>query len=66
MKVYIMTKARQFQKEEYVAVKKSKKECEKAFRDMFPYMRKSDSGENYVSDKDLNHAYLLFIHEEEV
>lgn len=62
MKVYVMTKAVPLGKEEYVGVRNSKKNAEKAFREMFPHMRKNM--DTLVSDAD--NTYLLFIHEEEV
>lgn len=62
MKVYVMTKAVPFGKEEYVGVKNSKKSAEKAFREMFPHM-KTNTG-TIVSDA--ANTYMLFIHEEEV
>ena len=72
MKVYVMTKAVPLQAEEFVDVKKSKKEAEKAFRDKFPYMRKSQNfpgstTEVYTSQADVrNGGYMLFIHEKEI
>ena len=62
MKVYVMTKAVPFEKEEYVGVKNSKESAEKAFREMFPHMR-TNTG-TLVSDA--ANTYILFIHEEEV
>lgn len=64
MKVYVMTKARPFQAEQYMGVKSSRKSAEKALRDVFPFMRKSAMGDDYVSDKE--NTWLLFIHEEEL
>lgn len=65
MKVYVTTKARPFQPEQYMKVYGSKKAAEKALRADFPHMRKSlDSGNSYSSDKDC--TWILFIHEEEV
>lgn len=64
MKVYVITKAKPFQAEQYMGVKSSKKSAEKDLRDAFPYMRKSGFGDNYVSDKE--NTWLLFIHEEEL
>lgn len=62
MKVYIMTKAVPFGLEEYIGVRNSKKNAEKAFRELFPHMR--INMDTLVSDED--NTYLLFIHEEEV
>lgn len=63
MKVYVMTKAKPFEAEQYIGVKGTKKAAEMALRETFPNMRKD--GENtYISDKD--NTWLLFVHEEEV
>ena len=64
MKVYVMTKAKPFEAEQYIGVKGTKKAAEKALREVFPHMRKDVGGENYISDKD--NTWLLLIHEEEV
>lgn len=68
MKVYVMTEAKLFGVERYVGVKKSKKEAEKCFRELCPYMRTSDSKPgmwSYLSDAS-KEPMLLFIHEEEL
>lgn len=62
MKVAVMTKAVPFGPEVYVGVKASKKLAEKAFREMYPHMRKQDDA--LVSDA--TNSLLLFIHEEGV
>lgn len=64
MKVYVMTKAKPFEAEQYMGVKATKKAAEKALREVFPHMRKDVGGESYISSKD--NAWLLFIREEEV
>lgn len=63
MKVYVMTKAKLFQAEQYMGVRPTRKSAEKSLRDAFPYMRK-DGENSYVSDKEK--TWLLFIHEEEL
>lgn len=64
-KVYVMTKARPLKEEQYVDVKGTLKEAEKAFKEMYPYMRKS--GSEYLSNGHLDeNTYLLFIHEKEI
>lgn len=62
MKVYVMTKAAPLGKEEYVGVRNSKKNAEKAFRELFPHMRRNM--DTLVSDA--HNTYLLFIHEENI
>lgn len=64
MKVYIMTKAELFKPEVYIGVKASKKQAEKALRELYPFMRKDEVGDSYMADK--NNQLLLFIHEEEI
>lgn len=65
MKVYVTTKGRLFQPEQYIGVYGSKKAAEKALRTEFPHMRKSLMDSNsYSSDKDC--TWILFIHEEEI
>lgn len=65
MKVYVTTKARPFQPEQYLGVYGSKKAAEKALRAEFPHMRKS-IGDSISYSSDKNMTWLLFIHEEEV
>lgn len=64
MKVFVMTRARPFGVEEFVDVKRTKKEAEKAFRNIHPHMRSSLDDCSFVSDKDT--TYILFIREKEV
>lgn len=64
MKVYVMTKFKPFCAEEYVGVKKSKKEALEAFREIFPHMRGKVEDNSLSSDQ--NNTYLLAIHEEEI
>lgn len=63
MKVYVITKAKPFEPETYLGIKKTVKKAEKFLRELFPYMRKTGNGA-YVSGAD--NEYLLFIHEEEL
>lgn len=63
MKVYVMTKAKSFHPEEYIGVKSSLKEAEKAFRKTYPHMKK-DLIDSYTADSKSN--VILFIHEEEI
>lgn len=68
MKVYVVTEANLLQPERYFTVKRSKKEAEKAIREVAPHMRKSnDLGKvtSYLSDASKN-PLLYFIHEEEI
>lgn len=65
MKVYVTTKARPFQPEQFINVYGSKKAAEKALRAEFPYMKKSvDDSNAYSSDRDC--TWILFIHEKEI
>ena len=65
MKVYVTTKARPFQPEQFINVHSSKKAAEKALRAEFPHMKKSiGDGDSYSSDKD--RTWILFIHEREI
>lgn len=64
MKVFVMTRAVPFGVEEFVDVKRTKKEAEKAFRNIHPHMRSSMNDNCFVSDK--NNTYILFIREKEV
>lgn len=65
MKVYVTTKARPFQLEQYIGVYGSKKAAEKALRAEFPHMRKN-IGDNISYSSDKNMTWLLFIRESEV
>lgn len=67
MKVYVMTEAKLFGEERYVGVKKSVKEAEKCFRNIYPHMRRSggNPGRAFLSDAS-KEPMLLFIHEEEI
>lgn len=65
MKVYVTTKAKPFNPEQYIGVHPSKKTAEKALRAMFPYMKKS-IGDNDAYSSDRDNTWILFIHEEEV
>ena len=49
MKVYVITKARPLQEEQYVTVKASAKEAEKFIRKSFPNARKDDSNKKIVN-----------------
>lgn len=64
IKVYVTTKARPFQPEQFIAVYGTFKEAENSLRKEFPHMRKSMKENVYSSDKDS--TYILFIHEREV
>lgn len=64
MKVYVMTKFEPFGKEEYVDVKRSRKDAMKAFREMFPNMRGKIEDRSLSSDA--NNTYLLDIKEVEL
>ena len=64
MTVYVMTKFKPFEKEEYVDVKKSEKEALKAFRAIFPHMRGNIADDNLSSDAE--NTYLLSIKEVEL
>ena len=64
IKVYVTTKARPFQPEQFIDVFGTKKEAESALRKEFPHMRKSMKENVYSSDRD--NTYILFIHEREV
>ena len=62
MKVYVMTKCLPpFGKEEYVDVKKTKKEAMKAFRELFPHMRGKVEDRSLSSDS--QNTFLLDIKE---
>ena len=63
IKVYVTTKARTFQPEQFIEVYGTFKEAENALRKEFPHIRKSLE-ENVYSDRDS--SYILFIHEREV
>ena len=64
MKVYVMTKFVPFGAEQFVDVKKSKKEALKTFRELFPNMRGDPDKNNMSSDK--NDTYLLRIIEKDL
>ena len=64
IKVYVTTKARLFNAEEFMDVFGTYNEAESSLREMFPYMRKAKSESTYWSDRDK--MMLLFIHEKEV
>jgi len=65
MKVYVTTKARPFQDEQFIDVYPTHKAAENALRSMFPHMRKSVGDyDTYTSDK--SGSWILFIHEKEV
>lgn len=64
IKVFVTTKARPFQPEQFIDVFSSRKEAESSLRAEFPHMRKEAGGDTYSSDKACN--YILFIHEKEV
>lgn len=65
MKVYVMTRAKPLRAEEFVDVKASFEEAEKAFRQMYPFMRKTGD-DNYISERNIDRAYLLWIREKKV
>lgn len=62
MKIYVMLKYRPLGKEEYIGIKKSRKDAEKCLRQLFPHMRVMD--DTLVSDA--NGAYILEVREEEI
>ena len=64
MKVYVTTMAEPFKSEVLMDVYSSRKAAEKALRGAFPYMRKTDDPDCFMSDN--RKALLLFIHEKEV
>ena len=68
MKVYVVTEAKPLGVERYMFVKASKKEAEKALRDIAPYMRSfSGSRKNTsVYSADYSNSLLFFIHEEDI
>lgn len=63
MKVYVATKAKPFQAEEYICVKATKRQALMSLRELFPYMREI---ENDIYSSDANNTYLLYIHEEDI
>lgn len=67
MKVYVITKAKSFEKEIYVGVASTKKKAENILRKEYPHMKKVSEMYGVSSYKDGNPVkYLLFIREEEV
>ena len=67
MKVYVVTEAKLFAPEKYITVKKSRKEAEKAIRDIYPYMISGDgAGGTKIYFSDSSRTKMLFIHEEEI
>jgi hypothetical protein len=62
MKIYVILKYRPLGNEEYIGIKKSRKEAEKCLRQLFPHMRVMN--DTLVSDA--NGTYVLEVREEEV
>lgn len=68
MKVYVVTKAKPLGVERYMFVKASKKEAEKALRDIAPYMRSFPGNikNTSVYSADSSNSMFYFIHEEDI
>lgn len=68
MKVYVVTKAKPLEAESYMFVKASKKEAEKALRNIAPYMRSFSGNIKNTStySADSSNSMLYFIHEEDI
>ena len=62
MKIYVMLKYRPLGSEEYVGIKKNRKDAEKCLRQLFPHMRIIN--DTMVSDA--NATYMLEVREEEI
>lgn len=62
MKIYVMLKYRPLGNEEYIGIKKNRKDAEKCLRQLFPHMRVMN--DTLVSDA--NGTYVLEVREEEV
>ena len=66
MKVFVATKTKPFEEEQYIGVAGTYKKAEKLLRSQFPHMRKDEwAGGNcyYANNKK---ELLLIIHEEEI
>lgn len=71
MKVYVTTKARPFQYEQFIGVFSTKKKAESSLRKEFPHMRKSfpttpNAPERECLISDAYGTFILFIREKEV
>lgn len=67
MKVYVTTKARPFQYEQFIGVFSTKKKAESSLRKEFPHMRKNmPTLDRDAWTSDAHNTFILFIHEKEV
>jgi hypothetical protein len=68
MKIYVVTEAKPLEAERYMFVKASKKEAEKALRNISPYMRSILGYRKNTStySADASNSMLYFIHEEDI